>query len=148
MLYETLPAFNEYVHPESRLFLTKKDCACCGTDMKGRPFAMVGVSESYKFSPDHERMYFPIYQLVCETCFEFIFNENFEKPSYKNQPKQPRWSRISNLTLTHRPSGLAILSDEDALIDLFLTLYQSTDSWEDFSDYSCCETMSDFLGFV
>ena len=140
MFYSTLPAFEQYVHPESRIFLCKQECACCSRDMNGRPFGMVAVSLSTKYRD--RRVYFPVYYLICDGCFEIFFNED-EKllPHYL-----PKWSDVKTFFhLKHRPSGLAMLSDENGLIDLFYSMHQSTDAWEDFAFFRRCETLSDIL---
>jgi muconolactone delta-isomerase len=147
MLYRTIPAFEDYVHKESCILLSNKECACCGTDMKDRPYGMIGVSVSFKPAPDATRHYFPLYHLVCRTCFDLVYYwQGPERLNAKNQPNQPEWSEIWSLSLEHRPYALASLDDEDSLTDLFFTMADATSSWEEFSEVTNCETMAAFLG--
>jgi hypothetical protein len=147
MLYQTIPAFKDCVHEQSCIFLSNKECACCGTDMEGRPYGMIGVSVTAKAFIEGDRHYFPLYHMVCRSCFDLVyFWEGPEKLNAKNQPNQPEWSEIWALAYEHRPYALASLDDEDSLTDLFFTMSDMTSSWEEFSEVASCETMADFLG--
>jgi len=147
-MYQTLPAFHEFVHEQSRLFLSHNECACCGSDMQGSPHGIVGVSVTFKPGPDATRHYFPLYHLVCKTCFDLIWSWEDVSMSFRQSDlNQPKWSQLWALTYEHRPYGLTALDDEEGLTNLFETMAWETSDWEDFSFRSFFETMEEFLSF-
>lgn len=140
MFYTTLSSFDKYVHPESRIFLCKKDCACCGKDMGGYPFGMVSTCVSTKWR--NQRLYFPLYYIICEGCFEIFFEESKERLPGTT----PSWSLVDTFfDYKYFPTGLAMLGDEDSLDNLFYSMYQSTSTWEAFSQIRGCRSISDIL---
>jgi hypothetical protein len=148
MLYSSIPAFEDCVHEQSRIFLSHKDCACCGKDMQGRPFGMIGVSVSAKSHIEGDRHYFPLYHLVCESCFDLVYYWDLRKVTREYQFEQPSWSHMWCLTYEHRPCGLASLHEEDSLTDLFVTMDSMTSPWEEFSEVSGCDSMEEFVAFI
>jgi hypothetical protein len=151
MSSQSIPDFTKFVNKESCVLLSHKECSCCGADMEDRPYGVFGVSMTYKPAPEADRLYFPLYHLVCKGCFDIVhfamrLKEDFDFfVNPKNQPNQPEWSNVRALAYGTRPHGVAILDNRYMLIELFETMAWETSSWEEFSKVANCETMVEFL---